>query len=79
MSKFLKLTKLMINTKYIHSIIIEPNKYSILVTSNQIEGTNLSFIGFGFGRIASYHSEIIVSKTQDSSDYKIITDWINNH
>jgi hypothetical protein len=79
MTKFLKLTRLIINTKYIHSIVIHPNKYCINVASNKFEGSKWNVIGFGFGNISSYNCEIEVCETQNPNDYNIVSDWICNH
>jgi hypothetical protein len=79
MSKFIKLTNLIININYIQSIIIKPNKYYILVASNKFNGSKWSCAGFGIGTISSYNSEIEVCETQHSIDYKIVSDWINNN
>lgn len=76
MSKFIKLTNLVININYIQSIVVKPNKYYIKVVSNTFDGSYWTFAGFGIGSISSYHSEIEVCKTENSSDYKIISDWI---
>jgi len=79
MSKFIKLTNLVININYIHSIIIKPNKYYIHFMSNKMDGSNWSIVGFGSGTISSCNSEIEVCKTKHSSDYKIVSDWIDNN
>ena len=79
MSKFIKLTNLIINSNYIHSIVINPNKYYIYLMSNKFDGSKWSVAGTGIGSISSYNSEIEVCKTEHSSDYKIISDWIDKH
>ena len=78
MSKFIKLTNL-ININYIQSIVIKPNKYYIHVESNKFDGLKWRIAGFGIGTISSHNSEIEVYETQHSSDYKIVSDSINNH
>ena len=78
MSKFIKLKNLIINVNYIHSIVIEPNKYCINVMSNKFDGRSWFLSGFaGMGSIYSDNYEIEVCETNDFSDYKIITDWID--
>ena len=79
MSKFIKLTNLIININYIHSIGIKPNKYYIYVMSNKFDGSKWSVAGFGIGTISSYNSEIEVCESKHSNDYKIVSNWINNH
>jgi len=79
MTKFIKLTNLIINTKYIQSIVIKPNKYYINVVSNKFDGSNWSNPIIGIGTISSYNSEIEVCETENSSDYKIVSDWIDKN
>ena len=79
MSKFIKLTNLVININYIHSIVIKPNKYYINIMSNKIDGSNFSVAGSGFGNISSHNYEIEVCETKHSSNYKIVSDFIDNH
>ena len=78
MSKFIKLTNLIINIKYIQTIVIHPNKYCINVMSNKFDGSNLSSLGIGIRNVSSYNFEIEVCETKHSSDYKKISDWIDN-
>lgn len=79
MSKFIKLTNSLINTNYIHSIIIKPHKYCIHIVSNRFEGGGWNIAGFGFGTISSYNYEIELCEIKHSSDYKIVSQWIDNH
>jgi hypothetical protein len=78
MSKFLKLTNLIVNKNYIHSIFIKPNKYYIHVVSNKFDGSTWNVAGFGIGNISSYNYEIEVCETKNPSNYKIVSDWIDN-
>lgn len=78
MSKFIKFSKLIVNTNYIQSIVIQPNKYSINVVSNKFDGSNWFGPLIGKGIISSYNSEIEICETKHSSDYKILNDWIVN-
>jgi len=78
MSKFIKLTKFLLNTNDIHKIVIHPNKYCIHIVSKKIDGFNWGVGGgFGLGSISSYTSTIEVCETNNSNDYKIVTDWID--
>lgn len=79
MSKFIKLTNVIINTNNIHAIIIKPNKYTIHITSKYFDGFSWSFAGFGAGSISSFSSEIEVCKNEHSMDYKIVSDWIDKN
>jgi RecB family endonuclease NucS len=78
MSKFIKLTNLIININYIQTIVIKPNKYYINVMSNKFDGSNWSSPVIGIGNVSSNNSEIEVCETKHSSDYKKISDWIDN-
>lgn len=77
MSKFLKLTTFLINTKDIHKISIQPNKYVIHVISKKIDGFTFGVYGFGTGHLSSSVYEIEVCEKKHSIDYKKITDWVN--
>jgi len=77
MSKFMKLTNLLLNTNDIHKIVIQPNKYYIHIAPRKIDGFSWSIGGFGIGTISSHTSEIELCKTKDSIDYKIVSDWIS--
>ena len=79
MTKFLKLTYFLINTNDIHKILIQPNKYCIHIVSKKMDGFTSGFGGFGIGYISSHSSEIEVCETKHSTDYKIVTDWIDKN
>jgi hypothetical protein len=79
MSKFIKLTKFLLNVNDIHKIVIEPNKYYIHIASKKIDGFIWGISGFGVGTISSYSSEIEVCEKKHSIDYKIVTDWISKN
>jgi hypothetical protein len=79
MSKFIKLTNFLFNTNDIHKIVIYPNKYIIHLVSKKIDGFNWIVGSFGIGTISSYTSEIEVCEIKHSTDYKIVTDWINKN
>jgi len=77
MSKFLKLTKYLLNTNDIHKIVILPNKYNIHIASKEIDGFITGFGGANFGYISSHTSEIEVCETKHPTDFKIVSDWIS--
>jgi len=79
MSKFIKLTNLLLNTNDIHKIVIQPNKYYIHIVSKKKDGFNWGIGGFGLGNISSCTSEIEVCETKHSTDYKIVSDWISKN
>lgn len=73
MSKFLKLTSTILNTNYIHKILIIPNKYYIYCINHNINGLTI----FGNGVISSNEIEIEVCATNHNLDYKIVSEFIN--
>jgi hypothetical protein len=79
MSKFIKLTNILLNTNDIHKIVIKPNKYLICIFSKKYDGFFWGLGGVGFGSISSYTNEIEICETENSNDYKIISDWINKN
>lgn len=78
MSKFIKLKGLIININYIQSIVINPNKYFINIVTNKIDGSSWKVAGSGIGNIQSYNYLVEVCETKNSSDYKIVSNWIDN-
>ena len=74
MSRFLKLGKTIINKKYIQHIEINNDNYVIHLMANKID----QFLICGSGGFTASNTEFEVCKTKNSSDYKIVTDWINN-
>jgi hypothetical protein len=79
MSKFIKLTNFLLNANDIHKIVIQPNKYFIHIVSKKIDGFYWGIGSFGIGNISSYTSEIEVCEMKHSTDYKTVTDWINQN
>ena len=75
MSKFIKLTNTIINTKYIRKIVLHnnPHEYRISMTNNKIDG----FFLMGSGLINNHENEIIISKNKIPEDYNKITEWID--
>ena len=79
MSKFIKLTNFLLNTNDIHKIVIQPNKYCFHIVSKKMDGFNWGIGCFGLGNISSYTYEFEVCETKHSTDYKIVTDWIDKN
>ncbi len=75
MSKFLRLTEMIINTKCIKTIKILPNKYEISLIDNYIGGLSIG----GFGYVNTLDNIIHVCKIERKVDYEIFTDWLNNN
>jgi hypothetical protein len=79
MSKFIKISNLLLNTNYITKIVIQPNKYYIHIANKKVDGFSWNLAGFGIGTISSYNSEVEICKTKDLTDYNIISDWISKN
>jgi len=74
MSRFIKLTGLIINPRNISYISMKNEKYNLFFIDSKIDG--ISF--FGSGSVESTPSEIIICKNQHPADYVIMTEWIKN-
>ena len=74
MSRFLKLTNIIINKNVIQHIDINKDKFIIHLMTNKTDG----FFIFGGGSSHSYNTEVEVCKTKHLSDYNTVTDWIDN-
>ena len=79
MSKFIKFTNAILNTNDIHKIVIQPNKYIIHIVSKKIDGFNWGIGGFGLGVISSHCSEIEICKNEHPTNYKLLSDWIDQN
>ena len=77
MSKFIKLTNMLLNTNSIHRISIMPNKYSIHIFDKYSEGEGFLIAGSGSFKLKSYEEQIVVFKEKDPVNYQILSDWIN--
>ena len=77
MSKFIKLSNLLLNTNSIHSINMVQNKYFIRLSNNNIKGHWYCLFGFGYGKMEEYTHDIEVCKLKNPMDYEIITEWVN--
>jgi hypothetical protein len=75
MSRFLKLTKLVINTSKIGTIEKKQNKYYVQL----LDGSTLSgFSFFGSGKMATEFYTLEICKDINSIDYEIIDKWVKN-
>ena len=79
MTKFLKLTNMILNTKHINTILIEPNKYHIHMMSNKLFGYIGLFYGSGYGYVSSGNEQIEVCQTKHPNNYKIVSEWIEKN
>jgi hypothetical protein len=73
MSRFIKLSTMIINTSRICRIDVHPEIYDIRMIQTQFSG----FIMFGSGGISSQNSDIEICKKTNPIDYHIITKWID--
>lgn len=72
MSKFIKLSTSIINTKYINQILIRPNKYYIQLMNSKVDG----FFMFGCGGLTLDPEEFVICADKTPDDYKIISEWV---
>lgn len=77
MSRFLKLTNVILNTKFIHKIDITPNKYIISVVPQEFSGSGWNVGWFGLSQINTHNYNVVICKTEKPDDYKQVFDWIN--
>jgi hypothetical protein len=73
MSKFIKLSKLIINTSKIVKIDIHQTKYIVHMSHYTFD----NLIILGFGSIESYHDKIEICEKKCPNDYKIMEQWTN--
>lgn len=72
MSRFLRLTNMLLNVNQIRLIEISPDKYTIRMNAHHING----FVIFGTGYFESYKHDFDCCKKEHSTDYKIISEWL---
>ena len=72
MSRFLKLSKCVINTQLIRYVLIEPAKYEFKLMSGELDG----FWMLGSGRIQTDNSQVTICEKESPADFKSVTDWI---
>ena len=75
MSRFLKLTKSIINTNQIRIIDFnKPSEYTIHLVTKEFNG----YFIMGTGIIDSSEPYCTICKEKHPEDYKIVSDWIKN-
>jgi hypothetical protein len=72
MSRFIKLTSLIINPRNISYISMKNEKYNLFFIDHKIDG----FFLFGSGGCDSTPIEIVVCKNKHPTDYAIMTEWV---
>lgn len=79
MSRFIKLTDMVLNTHNITKILIRPSKYHIMVNNKTQEGTLWMIAGSGFGSTSTTSTiYTTVCEKDNPEDYKSISKWIEN-
>ena len=73
MPNFIRLAKMVINTRKINTIDILPTKYIMYLNNKNVEGW---FFGFA-GTIESNENTVEICKHNHPDDYKIVEKWIN--
>ena len=76
MTRFMKLTQMILNFNDISKIIIHPKKYTLYLKCQETDGFVLLVCGSGFGTTSSFTQKIEVCAEKNSIDYQIITNWI---
>jgi hypothetical protein len=71
---FLKLSRYIINTRYIKSVDFSNKKY-IIHTIDQVQD---GYFYFGFGFLDSSNSKMTVCPDTDPEDYISVQNWINS-
>jgi hypothetical protein len=74
-SRFLRLTHFLLNVNQIRRIDINPGAYKIHLIPTELSGFTL----VGSGTFQSSAETYTATEKDHISDYKIITDWINNN
>jgi hypothetical protein len=77
MSRFIRLSTMVLNTNNIYKIKIEPSQYCIHINSKVINGGNWSISGFGIGTVSTFTYDIYIDKEKDPYDFQKVSDWIN--
>jgi len=74
-SRFLRLTHFLLNVNQIRRIDINPGVYKIHLIPSEFSGFTL----VGSGSFQSSAETYTATEKDHSTDYKIISDWINNN
>ena len=79
MTRFIKLTTMLLNTNNINKILIKPNKYYIHIMNKDLNGFGFIFAGTGWIDISSldYESKLMICETIHPIDNKIVSEWID--
>ena len=72
MSRFLKLSKCVINTQLIRYVLIEPTKYEFKLMSGELSGAWM----FGSGSVSTDNSHLVICKKKAPEDFKTVSEWV---
>lgn len=72
MTRFIKLTNMILNTRHINKIVIKHEKFYIHLINYKLDGTMI----LGSGSLDSEEDEIKICAKKDPIDYKLIAQWI---
>jgi hypothetical protein len=70
--RFIRLSSLVINPRYIETITIEPDKFVIRYSQKGLSG----YFILGGGAIDTYNWNLEICKTKHNEDYQRIKKWI---
>ncbi len=73
MTRFIKLSNMIINTSKIIRIDTKPNVYSMYMVNNYLNGFHI----LSFGSISGGEDTIHICEKENPADYKIVETWIN--
>lgn len=74
MSRFLKLSKTIVNLSHVSEISISEKKFVLFLTRADID----LFFLVGSGFLHTNHYVVNICAEKDANDYKIVSDWIDN-
>ena len=79
MTRFIKLTKILLNVNDITKILIDNKKYTLYIKGKEVDGFFLLLWGTGVNNVSSSKLTDIIEICSDKHaiDYQIIKDWIN--
>ena len=73
MTRFIKLSNIILNTRHINRILIRHDKFIIYLMNYRFDGTMV----LGIGSFSSEEEdEIKICAKKDPVDYKLVSEWI---
>jgi hypothetical protein len=73
MTRFLRLSGVIINTTKILTIDILPKKYTVRMCDQKIDG----WLSFSSGSVDSKNTKIYVCENDHPDDYQLVKEWIH--